>query len=68
MHYNSARKGKCMEKLKKKNIKSGLYEVGFIAANTVSITEALREQIAKLTENLEDHDDVQRVTSNVEGA
>jgi transcriptional/translational regulatory protein YebC/TACO1 len=43
-----------------------LSEVTHIPGNTVKITEAQIEEIEKLVENLEDHEDVQKVTTNLD--
>lgn len=53
----------CLEKAK---IATELSEISFIPKNKVSLSPEEGEQVQKLLENLEEHDDVQRVTSNAD--
>ena len=52
--------------LQGKNIPTTSAEIGKIAQNTISLSEKDAEQALKLMETLEDNDDVQRVSSNLD--
>src|SRR5579875_1130707 len=54
------------EALERANIPIADGEVGLVAENTVHVTGRHAEQVLKLLEELEDHDDVQSVASNFE--
>jgi YebC/PmpR family DNA-binding regulatory protein len=52
--------------LEAKNIPIGSAEMGKVAQNLISLAERDAEQALRLMEVLEDHDDVQRVSSNLD--
>ena len=55
---------KVKEKLEQEKISLASAQITMMPKNTVDIDERHAEQILKLTEELEDHDDVQSVSSN----
>jgi YebC/PmpR family DNA-binding regulatory protein len=55
---------KVKERLDKEKIAVASAQVTLVAKNTVDVEEKHVEQILKLTEELEDHDDVQNVSAN----
>ena len=55
---------KVKEKLDKEKISIASAQITMVPKNTVDIDERHAEQILKLTEELEDHDDVQGVSAN----
>jgi len=52
--------------LEKAKIPMELAEVSLVATNRITVTGTKAEEIQKLIEALEDHDDVQRVTTNAD--
>lgn len=52
------------EKLEKEKVAMASAQIAMLPKNTVDVDERYAEQILKLTEELEDHDDVQSVSSN----
>ncbi|HEU4345930.1 MAG TPA: YebC/PmpR family DNA-binding transcriptional regulator [Candidatus Binatia bacterium] len=52
------------EKLEKEKVAVASAQIAMLPKNTVDIDERYAEQILKLTEELEDHDDVQSVSAN----
>jgi YebC/PmpR family DNA-binding regulatory protein len=52
------------EKLEKEKVAMASAQIAMLPKNTVDIDERYAEQILKLTEELEDHDDVQSVSAN----
>jgi YebC/PmpR family DNA-binding regulatory protein len=55
---------KVREHLEREKVAMATAQIAMIPKNTVTIDERHAEQILKLTEELEDHDDVQSVSSN----
>jgi len=55
---------KVREALEKNNIKMSSAEVVFIPSSTIHLEGKAAEQMLKLMEALEDHDDVKRVNAN----
>lgn len=55
---------KVKERLEKEKIAIASGQITMVAKNTVTVDEKHVEQILKLTEELEDHDDVQNVSAN----
>ena len=55
---------KVKEYLEQENVKIVTAQVTMIPKNTVALDENHAEKILKLTEELEDHDDVQSVAAN----
>ncbi len=52
--------------LEKAGVRSELSELSFLPKNRIQISGEISEKLQALLENLEDHDDVQRVTSNAD--
>jgi YebC/PmpR family DNA-binding regulatory protein len=52
------------EKLEKEKVAMASAQIAMLPKNTVDVDERYAEQILKLTEELEDHDDVQSVSAN----
>lgn len=55
-----------MKALEKGNFRHTVAEISMIAENQVTLTEDKVEQALRLIENLEDHDDIQSVASNLD--
>jgi transcriptional/translational regulatory protein YebC/TACO1 len=55
---------KVKERLEREKIALASAQVTMLPKNTVNVDEKNVEQILKLTEELEDHDDVQSVSAN----
>ena len=55
---------KVKERLEKEKIAIASGQITMVPKNTVTVDEKHVEQILKLTEELEDHDDVQNVSAN----
>lgn len=54
------------DSLSEKGYNFVMAQVGYLPKNTVKVTDEVKEQVLKLIDDLEDHDDVQDVYSNLE--